>query len=275
MRAIGLHLRLHDNFLTLAQQAHSLSLPIFQCFFISQETHEAIKISDQEIETFLRDYRPHFKSIYLHASYWMNLSNVRSSRHRVFFRERALAERLQFTHMVIHPGAATGGRSKKDGIDALARFLNTINKQEPTIKIVLENTTHKGLSVGGDIEDFRQLLQKLEYPDRTFFCIDTAHAYVYGYDISNAAEQLLFIDLLDAAIGISRIALIHVNDTKEKLGSHIDKHAVVGQGLIGGDALRSFVLDERLKNSDIILELPSMPIEKERAVLAQVMQWHK
>ena len=273
MREIGLHLRLHDSFLKIARQAHELDLPIFQCFFIGQETHERVPISDEETQAFLKEYRPSFERLYLHGSYWINLASVRPSHQHVFFRERELAARLSFTHMVIHPGAATGGHSKQEGIEALARFLNKVCAQESSVKLVLENNTHAGLSVGGDIQDFGALLQKLDYPDRIFFCIDTAHAYSYGYDLHDATHLASFMDDLGKMIGFSRIVLIHLNDTKERLRSRIDRHAIVGEGHIGEKALREFAMDKRLQHSDIILELPTMPLEQEMAVYKQILAW--
>lgn len=273
MRHTGLHLRLNSSFLHVVQQAQALQLKTFQCFFISQETHEAVPISQEDKDLFLREYRSQFDSLYLHGSYWINLATVRPSQQRVFFRERDMADRLQFTHMVIHPGAATGGRNKGEGIDALARFLNTVCAQPSPVKLVLENGIHAGMSVGGDLHDFRLVLEKVDFPDRVFFCIDTAHAYSYGYDVAKKETQSAFIGQLEKDLGLSRIILIHLNDTKERLGSRIDRHAVIGQGNIGLDALRDFIADERVKECDVILELPAVPLEQERALFEMVKGW--
>ena len=273
MRAFGLHLRLQDSFIALAQKAQSQALPIFQCFLIGQETQEPVRISDQDMELFKRDYRAHFSRLYLHASYWVNLSTVRHSHQRVFFKEREIAQMLSFTHMILHPGAATGGSTKKDGIDALAIFLNKVCAQEHPIKLVLENTTHGGLSVGGDFKDFAYLLQKLDFPDRIFFCVDTAHAYSYGYDITTGAGRQDFMNELETTIGFERIVLLHLNDTREQLGSRIDRHATLGLGHIGTHALQAFVTEPRLQHADIILELPIMPEEQELEILHTIKTW--
>jgi deoxyribonuclease-4 len=273
MREVGLHVRLNDSFLALAQRAQELQQKIFQCFFISQATHRHVPISDEEVATFVRDYRSSFASLYLHGSYWINLASVRYSPQKVFFRERDLAERLGFTHMILHPGSATGGKTRTQGIDALAQFLNQVCAQPNPIKIVLENGTHAGLSVGGDLDDFKKLMEKIEYPDRIFFCIDTAHAYSYGYDVHDAKAREQFIAHLDAAVGFSRIVLTHLNDTKERLGSRIDRHAIIGQGNIGLDALRDFVTDPRLQHADIILELPPVSDEEEKQIYEMVKEW--
>jgi len=275
MRSIGLHLRLQDSFLAIVKQAHELHLPIFQCFFIGQNNQESMQIPDEEVEIFLKDYRASFSSLYLHGSYWINLANTRSSRHKVFFREYDLAQKLAFDYMILHPGAATGARNRTEGIDALARFLNTVCAQEMHIKLVLENTAHAGISIGGNLQDFKQLLEKLDHPERIFFCVDTAHAYSYGYDVHDAVLRESFIQELGTILGYERIVLLHLNDTKERLGSRIDKHEIPGQGNIGADALRVFVADKRLAHANIILELPVLASQQELQVYQKVVDWQK
>ncbi len=81
--------------------------------------------------------------------------------------------------MILHPGAATGSKQKQSGIAALAYALNRIFKIDSNIKIVLENTAHGGISIGGDLADFKSLIEQLEQPEKLYFCLDTAHAYSY------------------------------------------------------------------------------------------------
>ena len=177
--------------------------------------------------------------------------------------------------MILHPGSATGARSKQDGIDKLARSLNQVMKYEREIKIVLENTTHAKLSVGSDITDFQLLYEKLEYPERISFCIDTAHAYSYGYDLQESGKRNEFINLLETILGINNISLIHLNDTDQPCGSRIDKHALIGEGTIGEDALKKFALDPRLAHIPLILEPPVLPEEQEDAMLQKIRTWHR
>ena len=160
-----------------------------------------------------------------------------------------------------------------EGIDALAIALNHLFKQERDIILVLENSCHGNLAVGSDIIDFKLLLEKIDKPERINFCIDTAHAYSFGYNIADSAEQEKFIQLLDTTIGIDRIKLIHLNDTLEQLGSRIDRHAIIGEGVIGKDALYHFAMHPQLCHIPLLLELPELTIEEELVVLNKVREW--
>ncbi|MFZ5954118.1 MAG: deoxyribonuclease IV [Candidatus Dependentiae bacterium] len=273
MKQVGLHIRLTDSLLGVAQKAALLNIPFFQCFVIDQATNRIIKPTDQEIEEFVTYCRLPFIKRFLHASYWINLSAVNHFNNKLFEREFNLAQKLEFTHMILHPGAATGSKQKQAGIHALAQALNRILKVESTVKIVLENTAHGGISVGGDFNDFKLLLEQLEHPEKLYFCLDTAHAFSYGYDIETEKGQRDFINLVDKTIGIQKIELIHLNDTKEKKGSKIDRHEIPGKGHIGENALKAFVNQPEFVDLPVLLELPVMPLVEETTILGAVRNW--
>jgi len=270
---VGVHIRMRSSLRELLERADSLNLPFFQCFFVPQETGKIIQISDAEQQEFLKVRRAQFNDLYCHISYWVNLASLGNNGFPQLRREITLAKRLEFTHFVLHAGTAKGAIDKIQGIDALAMALNNLFKRERDITILLENTCHAKLAIGSDILDFKQLLEKLDRPERIGFCIDTAHAYSYGYDVSNAEGQESFIRLLDATIGIERIKLIHLNDTVEKLGSFIDRHGIVGQGTIGENALKRFAMHPQLHHIPLILELPDVSVEEELAIVDTVRQW--
>ncbi|BDC34355.1 hypothetical protein Noda2021_03130 [Candidatus Dependentiae bacterium Noda2021] len=127
--------------------------------------------------------------------------------------------------------------------------------------------------MGGDLNDFKILLEQLERPEKLYFCLDTAHAYSYGYDISTDIEQERFIELVDKTMGLSQLALIHLNDTTEKKGSKIDRHAIPGKGNIGQESLKSFVNKKELAHLPLLLELPVLPLDEESAIVDIIKQW--
>jgi len=275
VRSIGLHLRLGSSLSDLLEKAKRLGSPIVQCFFITQSDNKYATFSEEEVEK-CKALRPYFKEMYLHASYWVNLAGCRANGWRAFCREIAFAKAVGFTHIVIHPGSATGCESKEKGITSLARALNAILKVEHDIKIVLENTAHAGKTVGGSLKDFKVLLEQIEQPERIFFCIDTAHAHSYGYDIVDPVKQDIFLDEVDDIIGREKIALIHLNETNEECGSYIDRHAEFGKGVIGNEALQRFMNHPVCAAAPIILEIPVVQNEQEEKVLLeQVTSWNK
>ena len=273
MRKIGLHLRLTTTLLDLLRKALRLGTPIVQCFFITQGGNSYTKFIDSDFEE-CQELRKQLGDMFLHASYWVNLAGCRNNGWRAFQHELALAHKLGFTHIIIHPGSATGCESKEEGIHCLARALNKALTMEKNIKIVLENTAHSRKTVGGNFNDFKELLKLLDEPERVFFCLDSAHAHSYGYDITDPIKQDIFLNDVERILGKGKIALIHLNETSEKRGSYIDRHAEFGKGVIGNDALQRFMNHPVCKDIPIILEIPVLETEDdEKDVLKLVQSW--
>ncbi len=274
MRLIGLHLRLNSNLTTLIEKAIRLELPFFQCFLVHQYTKRLGKFDDEDVRNFLA-LRKNFKDIYLHGSYWINLAGVRHTQHKSFTRELRLAHQLGFGYMVLHAGSAKGGKNKRDGIEALASAMNNILKNERTVEFVLENSAHGRLNIGGDLQDYKLLLELLDDPDAVSFCIDTAHAHSYGYSLNSEQALETFIEILESTIGVKRIRLLHLNDTQQKCSSKMDKHEAIGKGLLGDEWLRKFVLHPKLAHIPVIMELPEMSELEEFKILQKVRSWHQ
>jgi len=274
MREVGLHLRSKDSFSGVLEKAVTYNLSFFQCFLLHSKTGKHMQVNDSDIKAFRRYREQHLQHLYVHGSYWINLSDTKRRAHPVLNYEIQLAKKLSFTHIVLHPGAVPGKEAKAQGINALARSLNTVMKSENKVTIVLENTAHGNRSIGGDIHDFRLLLDKLDYPDRIQFCIDTAHAFAYGYKITTEKGRQQFITTIESTIGIDAVALIHVNDSMATCGSKIDQHALINHGYIKEEALKSLVLHEKLKHIPLILELPVITDLQEVAMLQKVCGWH-
>lgn len=273
-RAVGLHLRLMTTIEDLLQKALRLDSPITQCFFVLQSTHKYIKVTEEDAAASL-ELAKNFKSLYLHASYWVNLAGLTRNGWRPFMRELEFAKKFGFTHLIIHPGSATGCETKDEGIECLARALNKALETEHDIKIVLENGAHGNKTVGGDLQDFKKLRALLDQPEKIYFCIDTAHAHVFGYDVVTPEGQDSFLNLVRECIG-DQFILLHLNETAQMVGSKIDQHAAFGQGLIGNEALKRFMNHPLCKNVPIILEIPVMEHEEqEKELLSLVSSWQE
>ena len=270
---LGLHIRMESSLLAVAQHAQELQLPFFQCFLTANGTSQIIRPHAREIAQFAQLVRQQFSAFYVHGSYWINLASLQHTGHAVFKRELALAARLGCTHMILHPGTAKGATDRLEGVDALARILNRTMAERQDVTIVLENTAHDHLAVGSDLSDLRLLLEKLDAPEQLKFCIDTAHAHAFGYDLISAQGQRSFVKLIDDTIGLTRVSLIHLNDTVCERGSLIDKHAIIGQGKLGEIALKNFVMQPELFHIPIIMVLPVMEPEAERLLVESVKMW--
>ena len=273
MRNIGLHGRLTSTLSALIDRAISQKSTILQCFFITQEAMEYVTFAPGELESCRKKIQTNFKQAYLHASYWVNLAGMRRNGWKTFKREVELAIALGFTHVVIHPGSATGCETREQGLEYLARALNRALEKYHDITIVIENTAHGNMSIGGNLKDFKALLALITEPHRLAFCIDTAHAYVYGYDITTAQGLEDFVEEIERTIGLNKVILLHLNDSEKPLGSKIDKHETPGKGLIGLDALRRCFEHPRFAHTSVIVEAPMLADEKELELLAMMRSW--
>lgn len=270
---LGLHIRVKHSIIEVLEKAIQLELPLFQCFFVFQQTGRLLSISAQERDRFMQMRKQYYGDLICHGSFWINLSSPEYDLHRALERECALAKSLAFTHLVLHAGTAHNTHTRSEGIDHLARSLNKLLAQEQELIIVLENSCHGNVTIGSDLLDFKQLFEKVDKPERINLCIDTAHAYAFGYDIGTPGGIDDFVTFLDTALGIERIKLIHLNDTKEQQGSMMDHHAVPGEGKIGKESLQRLIHHPQLCTVPLIIELPNRAQEYELSILEAVRKW--
>ena len=273
MRKAGVHIRISHSLSEAVAHAKELNVPIFQIFLIDQIARKPLTI-DSEIQSLFDQLKKEHITPYVHGSYFMNLVKLSAGARKTLLREIAQAESLGAPYIVLHPGSATGGLTHAKGISNLAKLLNELTAEKSNITLLIENTAHGGNSIGSDLNDFKKLRKLLNHPDRIAFCIDTAHAHAYGYDLRTHEGREHFIQLLDETIGIKNIALIHLNDSYYDAGSRIDKHTEIGKGTIGNDALQAFALHPKLAHIPLILELPALSTEQEHQAIKKVIQWH-
>lgn len=269
-RTVGLHIRSNKTISEVLEKAERLNLPLFQCFL--RQHSGAIIEQTPTLTQLFRRYSRTFTALYVHGSYRINLADHTREQHPALKQELHWAKKLGFTHMILHPGASS---SSERGIDSIARNLNLLIQQHPTIQFVLENVAFTSPSIGGSLEDLHHIKNKLDKPEKLGFCIDTAHAYAYGYNIRDGQERLNFIHEIDKLLGLSSIELIHINDTESKLASRHDIHCRIDQGIIGLEPLKEFVLDKHISNIPLLLELPALSEAEELYNLNIVRDWHR
>ena len=271
MNNVGLHIRLIDKISNVAEKAERLNIQFFQTFLIDA-SKKFIHLSQQDKKQFLAA-RTQFKKLFLHASYWTNCASIYRITDRLLERELRIAQMLKFDYLVMHPGAINRQQTREEGIAIIANRLNRVMKKFPHVTILLENVAHGKRSIGGDIQELRAIYDQIEIPTQLGFCIDTAHAHVYGYDLSTQIKQTKFLKLLDETLSLSNIHLIHLNDTQKLAGSHIDLHTIPGKGKIGKQNLLRFIQHPKLNTAPIILELPVLEEEKEQSIIQELNEW--
>ncbi len=196
-------------------------------------------------------------NVICHAPYIVNLGSKKDIDKYNFSidfirNELKRCDEMGITKMVLHPGNAVG-ITKEEGLDNIAEALNSILDGTTSCKILLETMAGKGTECGCTTDELKYIIDKVAKQNQIGVCIDTCHIFDGGYDISNFDT---YLNEFDEKIGIDKIGCIHVNDSKNILGSHKDRHANIGIGNIGFDTLINIIYHEKLINVPKILETP-------------------
>ena len=194
-------------------------------------------------------------NIIVHAPYIINLANPE----KFDFSCRFLTEELKrvnafgFKYLVLHPGSHIGLGVDK-GITNIIKALNLVLENDFTnVTILLETMAGKGSEIGRNFDEIEAIIEGVKYKNRIGVCLDTCHLNDAGYDLSNFDDVL---DLFDQIIGLDKVKCIHINDSKNIINSHKDRHENIGKGTIGLDNLMKIIFNKRLENVPKILETP-------------------
>lgn len=272
MLHVGLHLRVVDSLPALAQQASMLGLPFFQSFLSVPSSTGWMTPSAQEITYFRKMCEKKFSRMYAHGAFWLNLADPARSSLDGLWDEMLLAQRLGFTHLIMHPGSSVKG-TKQQGIEMVARTLNKLFLKESQVQLVLENTAHGNRAVGSDLKDLYAIRALLDKPEKLLFCIDTAHAHAYGYEVRSPEGMRTFLNLIDHVLGVDAVALLHLNDACEEHGSFKDRHAILGEGTLGEAVLKIAYHEYVRRNIPIIIEPPAMAHDDLLKLYNNVKNW--
>lgn len=259
MLRIGCHLSSSKGYLAMAKTAVSIDANTFQFFTRNPRGSKAKALDPKDIEAFLIFAKEHdISQILAHAPYTLNACSADPSVRE--FARLTMADdlnRLEATPGYcynFHPGSHVG-QGAQTGIEQIAELLNEILKPEQHTTVLLETMSGKGSEVGRNFEELRRILDRVELSDHMGVCLDTCHVWDGGYDIVNQLDEVL--DEFDRVIGLDRLRAIHLNDSLNPLGAHKDRHARIGEGHIGKDALIRVVRHPLLKHLPFYLETPN------------------
>ncbi|SFI99638.1 Endonuclease IV [Paenibacillus sp. UNC496MF] len=197
--------------------------------------------------------------IVVHAPYIINLGSYKDDTYELAVRflqeEIRRTDAIGVRNIVLHPGAYTD-KDAEYGIARIAEGLNEVlnGTKETNVNIALETMAGKGTEIGRSFEEIASIIDKVAANDRLTVCMDTCHMHDAGYDLVNDPDGVL--SAFDRIVGLDRVAVVHVNDSKNPRGAAKDRHAPIGAGWIGYDAIRNFVHHEALKGRPFILETP-------------------
>ena len=196
-----------------------------------------------------------FAPVVAHAPYTLNLCGAQEN-NRAFALETMADDLRRLEHLPgqlynFHPGSHVG-QGTETGVDLIAQGLNQLLKPDLSTAVLLETMAGKGSEVGGSFEELRAILDRVEQTDKLGVCLDTCHVWDAGYDIAGNLDGVL--EEFDRLLGLDRLRAVHLNDSKNPLGSHKDRHACIGEGCIGLEALVRIIRHPVLRDLPFCLE---------------------
>lgn len=256
---IGNHTTSSKGYTRMARQMIANGGNTFAFFTRNPRGGRAKEIDPEDVRKFLElteEYK--FGKIVAHAPYTLNACAAKENI-REFARETMADDlkRMEWTpgnYYNFHPGSHVG-QGAEAGVRMIAEMLNEVLTEDQTTTVLLETMSGKGTEMGRNFEELRQILDLVEKKDKMGICLDTCHVWDGGYDIVNNLDGVL--EEFDRIIGLEKLKAIHLNDSLNDLGSHKDRHARIGEGRIGLEALVRVIRYPRLEGIPFILETPN------------------
>lgn len=256
---IGCHLSASDGFLAMGKTALSIGANTFQFFTRNPRGSKAKAIDPADVAAFLALAAENgFGTLVAHAPYTINPCS-KDERTREFARMTLADDLRRMEHIPgnvynFHPGSHTG-QGMETGIGQIAETLNAILTPDIRTTVLLETMSGKGSEVGSRFEELREIIDRVELSNKLGVCLDTCHVSDAGYDIADDPDGVLAE--FDRVIGLDRLRAVHVNDSLNPVGSHKDRHARIGEGCLGAEALGRVVRHPALQGLPFVLETPN------------------
>lgn len=264
-RRIGIHTSSSGALSNAARKALELGANCFQIFSGSPRTWAAPPPNPTECDRINGLRQEHdLYPLVIHANYLINLCSADATNRpksiTAFRGELQRAAQIGAEYLVVHPGSAKDHPNRESAIAAFAEGLveASAGLSPGGVTVLLENTAGHGSLLGGDLADLAAI-SGLAASNTAFpigYCLDTCHAYAYGHDITEAKGWNAFLAEADGLLGLDNVPVFHANDSKGTLGSHLDRHANIGEGYIGLEAFRRILNTRAVREKAFILETP-------------------
>ncbi len=259
MLNIGCHLSASKGYEHMGKEALSIGANIFQFFTRNPRGSKVKKVNEKDVAAMLLLKKQHcFGPLLGHAPYTLNACSsdprIREFAQIVMTEDLRALEFLPNNFYTFHPGSHVG-QGIETGIDLIAGLLNQILQPEQTTMVLLETMSGKGSEVGSSFKELKQIFDRVNLTEKMGVCLDTCHVYSAGYDIADHLEQVL--EEFTRWIGIERLKAIHLNDSMTPFNSKKDRHARIGEGTIGLEAIINIINHPQLKNLPFYLETPN------------------
>ncbi|OEH84421.1 hypothetical protein BHU72_09380 [Desulfuribacillus stibiiarsenatis] len=266
---IGAHVSFAKGFHAAIQEAVNMNATACQFFTRSPRGGKAKDLIDRDVEKgkALAVERG-IQSMVIHTPYIINLAAPKedtfTAAKEILSLDIQRAQILGVQNVVVHTGSHTGS-GEKQGIKRIVQALDETLTGEEQTTVLLEMMSGHGSELGGTMDHIQEILSLVKHPEKIGVCGDTCHMYTAGYDLVQDLDGVL--DEFNRKIGLDRLRVFHVNDSKMPLGSHKDRHEDIGYGTLGGDFFQSFVRHDKLQHVTFILETPTGVYKEEIAYI--------
>ena len=261
MKYIGAHVSASGGVEFAPVNAHEIGANAFALFTKNQRQWVSKPLTEENIRLFKENCTKYnFQTDYIlpHDSYLINLGHpeeegLEKSR-AAFLDEMQRCEQLGLKLLNFHPGSHLNKISIEDCLALIAESINLTLEKTKGVTAVIKNTAGQGSNLGSEFWQLRYIIDRVNDKSRVGICLDTCHTYTAGYDIVNDYDKVF--DEFEKEVGFEYLRGMHLNDSKKELGSHVDRHDNIGQGLIGSAFFERLMKDSRFDNMPLILETP-------------------
>jgi len=261
MKYVGAHVSASGGVENAVKNAAQIGASGFALFTKNQRQWVAKPLSEKSIakfKDFMQEHGYNADAVLPHDSYLINLGHPeiekREKSYNAFVDEIKRVETLGLKYLNFHPGSHLKKISEEECLDLISENINKAIKDTESCILVLETTAGQGSNLGYKFEHLAYIIDKVEDKSRIGVCIDTAHIFAAGYDIRSKEAYEKTMQEFDEIIGFKYLKGMHINDSKAKFASRVDRHHSLGKGEIGLDAFKFIMQDERIDNIPLILE---------------------
>jgi len=259
----GAHESIAGGVFNAIERGKKATCDTIQMFNKSNSQWRAKTITDKELDKYFAAIDEFGVTVATsHSSYLINLASPKEDLNEKSFlaikEEMERCEMLKIPNLVFHPGSHVG-EGEEVGMDSIAKNVVRLFEELPesdNVNLLFETTAGQGTNLGYTFEQIGYLIEKSGSHDRLGVCVDTCHIFAAGYPLSDPKEYKKTMKQFDEHVGIDRLKIIHMNDSKKEFGSKRDRHEHIGKGFIGLEAFRNIVNDKKLKKVPMILETP-------------------
>jgi len=261
MIRVGLHVSISGALDKAADRAKEIGCDTFQMFTRNPRGWKFKAMDSEQVAEFKKKVKAYGLSpVVSHMPYLPNLSCpkklIYNKSLKTLRAELDRCAKLELPYLVTHLGSHLG-KGPEIGLERLVNAVNSaMSESNGHVRLLLENTAGQKNSMGSSFEDIRRILEGVKWKDRVDVCFDTAHAFAAGYDIRTGDGVRDTLSKFDSVIGLERLKLLHLNDSKGELGSGRDRHEHIGLGYIGEKGFRALLKHEALRELPFIMETP-------------------